>query len=235
MKTVAFQKLLDAISARAGIDPALPENAMQGSVLADYLEDALEHAWGFYEWDDITLTQERTPATHTIPLIAATTTPIGEVLRVYNADPEGNSLASELQYSVTDTSLLLDAIDHSANAPVWVKFRIPDPAFTIAIYEPSRAYAAGDIVLHGVDCYRAFAATTGNLPTSANHWKKQEIPAFLSEYAKTAVLADIALQTPGMEQRGDYFSTRAEGILQTEMDKQWLRRGRYHHYTARFQ
>jgi hypothetical protein len=233
VKTVTFQKLIDAISARAGIDPEIPENAMRGALLADYLEDALEHAWGFYEWEDITLTQQRPPATHTITLITASATPIGEVLKVYDADPSTTEYIAQYPFSTTDTTLVLD--DHSAHTPVWVKFRLPAPAFTIAPYEPTRAYAVGDTVLHSTDCYRAFAATTGNAPTSTAHWKKQEIPAFLGEYAKTAVLAEIALQSPGLEQRGEYLSTRAEGILQTEMDKQWLRRGRYHHYTARFQ
>jgi len=235
MRAVPFQKLIDAITARAGIDPALPEDSLRGALLADYLEDALEYAWGFYEWEDVTLTESRTPATHTITLITATANPIGEVLAVYDSDPaDPSSPAVELTFTTTDTTLVLDADSHTANTPVFVKFRLPAPAFTIAAYETTRAYAPGDVVLFGPDCYRAFASTTGNAPTSTAHWKKQEIPHYLGEYAKTSVLAEIALAAPGLEQRGDYLSRRAEGQLMSEMDKQWFRRGRHHHYTAKF-
>lgn len=235
MRSVSFQKLVDSIQARAGIDPSLPEDSLRAALVADYLEDALKYGWGFYEWEDVTLTEQRTPSTHTISLITASDNPIGEVLRVYDSDPDDySSTALEVSFSTTDTSLILDSGSHVTNAPVWVKFRLPTPQFTIATYESGRAYAIGDIVLFGADCYRAFAATTGNSPTNGTYWKKQEIPAFLGEYAKTAVLAEISLAVPSLEQRADYMTRRAEGILQNEMDKQWMHRGRYHHYTARF-
>jgi hypothetical protein len=59
MKTVRLQQLLDAITARAGIDPALPENAHRGALVMDYVQEATNEAWNFFDWPEIHHTQER--------------------------------------------------------------------------------------------------------------------------------------------------------------------------------
>jgi hypothetical protein len=59
LKTVRLQQLLDAVTARAGIDPTLPENAHRGALVMDYVQEAIHEAWNFFDWPEIHHTEER--------------------------------------------------------------------------------------------------------------------------------------------------------------------------------
>lgn len=58
MKTVRLQQVLDSITARAGIDPALPENAHRGALVMDYVQEALNYAWIYFDWPETNHTEE---------------------------------------------------------------------------------------------------------------------------------------------------------------------------------
>ena len=59
MKTVRLQQLLDSITARAGLDPTLPENARRGALVMDYVQEAVNYAWAFFDWPELNHTEER--------------------------------------------------------------------------------------------------------------------------------------------------------------------------------
>jgi len=236
VKTVSFQKLIDAISARVGIDPTLPENGQRAAMMADMVNDALADAWTFYPWPDVVLTQERTPTgspAKTINYIATGATTIGEVLNVYKEDPADVVRPLEYAFTTTDTTAVVSDDNYTAGEKVWVRFSIPVPALTISAYSGTTAYAAGASVYYQNECYKARSSTTGNLPTSTTHWDKQEIPNFLAEYLKHKTVAEM-LFSDGQDQRGLVQEDRAEKSLVKAMDDFWLRRGKVHTWTAAF-
>lgn len=242
MKAVTYKSVRDGILRKMGLDSSLPPLASQAAALADYVQGALDIAWDFYPWPDVTLTQERTPTgtpAHDIAFEQPSLTPIGDFLQIYDNDPEDYAQPfHSLRFSTTDTGATLDADDHTPGTPVFVRFRIPAPLFTSTAYNGTVGYNKGDLVYYELtgDCYVSIfdGFSTLPAPTSAIHWRRQEIPTFLGEYCKAHAYASTLLED-GQFDKANYMFTRAEGILQTEMDKQWLRRGRYHHYTARFQ
>ena len=59
MKTVRLQQLIDSINSRAGINPELPENAYRGAMVMDYVSEAVNYAWTFFDWPEINHTEER--------------------------------------------------------------------------------------------------------------------------------------------------------------------------------
>jgi hypothetical protein len=314
MKTVRLQQLLDSITARAGIDPDLPENARRGALVMDYVQEAVNYAWTFFDWPEINHIEERIvlgagfaeggytyesdyagtvsyigraiegstfdqavwrikrvttnaagaalnidtalnvawnnrlTATYVedsqnspsveIPyvlLYSEGRTPIGAVSAVYASNPD-TSLAASLKFSVTADRLLITDTAY-AGGNVFISFCEPVPELTIASYEAQTAYANGDLVYHNPtgDCYRATLATTGNAPTNTGYWSKQAIPFFLGDYIKTSGLASIMLEEPGMENKSNYLTARAEGQLLKAMDDAWLRKGQVRTYSARFQ
>ena len=313
MKTVRLQQLLDSITARAGIDPTLPENARRGALAMDYVQEAVNYAWEFFDWPEINHTEERivlgagfaeggytyesdyagivsyigrapegntfdqtvwrikrvttteagevlnidtalnvawdnrTTATYVedsqnspsteIPyvlLYSEGRTSIGAVSAVYASNPD-TSLAHSLKFSVTADRLLITDTAY-AGGTVYISFTQPVPEFTIASYDAQTAYAIGDLVYHNPtgDCYRAILATTGNAPTNSGYWSKQAVPFFLGDYIKTSGLASILLEEPGMENKANYLTARAEGQLLKAMDDAWLRKGQVRTYSARF-
>ena len=313
MKTVRLQQILDSITARAGIDPALPENAHRGALVMDYVQEAVNYAWAFFDWPEINHTEERivlgagfaeggytyesdysgtvsyigraiegsdfdhavwrikrvtttaagevtnidtainvswnnrltatyvedsqNSAANEIPyvlLYSEGRTPIGGVFAVYASNPD-TSLAHSLKFSVTADRLLITDTAYSGGT-VFISFTEPVPEFTIASYDAETTYALGDLVYHNPtgDCYRAILATTGNAPTSTVYWSKQAVPFFLGDYIKTSGLASILLEQPGIENKANYLTARAEGLLMKAMDDAWLRKGEVRHYSAKF-
>ena len=237
MRSVRFQQLVDFVQSRAGIDPALPENAHRAALVADYAQDAIGEAWTHFPWPEIWLTEERTPTgspATSIPFVSAETNPIGSVVKVHSANPATHA-SRELSFIESDTSVTITDADYAAGTPVWVEFTLPRPVFSLTAYNPEATYAPGDVVFYNGDCWKCIAQSTDNAPDHADFWLKQTVPAFLADYIKTKGLADLLLEIPGQENKADYLSRRAEGILLREIDEAWLRKGRVHHYTARFQ
>jgi len=314
MKTVRLQQLLDSITARAGIDPNLPENARRGALVMDYVQEAVNYAWTFFDWPEINHIEERIvlgagfaeggytyesdysgtisyigraiegstfdqavwrikrvttnaagaalnidtalnvawnnrlTATYVedsqnspsveIPyvlLYSEGRTPIGAVSAVYASNPD-TSLAYSLKFSVTADRLLITDTAYTGGN-VYISFCEPVPEFTIASFDAKTSYASGDLVYHNAtgDCYRATLATVGNAPTNSGYWSKQAIPFFLGDYIKTSGLASMMLEEPGMENKSNYLTARAEGQLLKAMDDAWLRRGEVRRYSASFQ
>jgi len=314
MKTVRLQQLLDSITARAGIDPALPENAHRGALVMDYVQEAVNYAWTFFDWPEIYHLEERVvlgaafvegaytfesdtqgttnyigraiegsafdQSVWRIKRVTTTSaglvlnvdtainvkwndrasalyvedssnnvaeefpylalynpgfTPIGIVHSVYSSNPN-TTVAKSVKFSVTaDRVIITDTAYTGGN--VWVKFAEPIPEITIGSYDSATQYALGDLVYHNStgDCYRAISTTVGNAPTNETYWVKQSFPFFLGDYIKTAALASVLLEQPGQENKSNYLTQRAEGLLLKAMDDAWLRKGEVRNYSARLQ
>lgn len=255
MKTISFQKLLDGITSRAGIDPTLPENSLRTAMIADVLDDALADAWTFYPWPDAVRTEERVPTgspAKLIYFIDNNRTTIGDVLHIFREDPEGNTAARQWEFTQSEHRAEIVDRHYVGGAPVWVQFRVPVPRLTISAWSPAQSYVAGDTVFHKGDCYMAkaplvvtqagqtvlassgqpVAQTTAPLePPNINAWDKQEIPEFLADYLKAKALSSL-LYAEAQDQRALVQEQRAENALVKAMDDFWLRRGKTHRWTA---
>ena len=132
-----------------------------------------------------------------------------------------------------DRVLLIDATSETGN--VWVQFLLPQPRFTTDEYSAGAAYSTGDVVYYNTtgDCYVARKATTGNLPSDSEYWRRYRVPSFLSDYLKFYALAET-LSEDGQTDKANFQFARAEGILQQRMDDAWLRKGEVRTWTARF-
>lgn len=237
MKAVTYKSLRDGVISRMGLDASLTPLTSQSAALAEYLQSALDSMWDFYPWPDVTLTEQRTPATHTIDAEQPGETVIGEFLEIYDNNPDDDSQPSNnLPYTSTGTAAVLSSDFHVPDAPVWVRFRVPAPVFTSAVYSAVTAYAPGDVVYHEStgDCYLCTAASTGNAPTNSSFWRRQLIPAYLGEPAKLHALAETQ-QEDGQYDKANYLFARSRGLLEDRQDDFWMKRDRYHHFTARFQ
>ena len=239
MKTVSYKSLRDGVIRRMGLDASLTPLDSQSAAIAEYLQSALEAGWDFYPWPDITLTEQRTPTGTPATTISATQpgeTVIGEFLQILSENPDDDTvIPMSYDFHATGTEAVIDTAKYSAGEPVWVRFRIPIPQFSSTEYSASTAYAPGDVVYHPAsgDCYLCTAASTGNAPTNASFWRRQQVPDYLGEYAKLYALAET-LQEDGQYDKAAYQFTRSRGILEDRQDDFWMKRDRYHHYTARF-
>jgi len=160
--------------------------------------------------------------------------PIGEIMAIWDADPTSGVYARKVRYLLNeDRVLLIDATSETGN--VWVQFLLPQPRFTTDEYSAGAAYSAGDVVYYNTtgDCYVARKATTGNLPSDSEYWRRYRIPSFLSDYLKWYALAET-LSEDGQMDKANFQFARAEGILQQRMDDAWLRKGEVRTWTARF-
>ena len=160
--------------------------------------------------------------------------PIGEIVAIWDADPTSGVYARKVRYLLNeDRVLLIDATSETGN--VWVQFLLPQPRFTTDEYSAGAAYSAGDVVYYNTtgDCYVARKATTGNLPSDSEYWRRYRIPSFLSDYLKWYALAET-LSEDGQMDKANFQFARAEGILQQRMDDAWLRKGEVRTWTARF-
>ena len=160
--------------------------------------------------------------------------PIGEIMAIWDADPTSGVYARKVRFLLNeDRVLLIDATSETGN--VWVQFLLPQPRFTTDEYSAGAAYSDGDVVYYNTtgDCYVARKATTGNLPSDSEYWRRYRIPSFLSDYLKFYALAET-LSEDGQTDKANFQFARAEGILQQRMDDAWLRKGEVRTWTARF-
>jgi hypothetical protein len=97
------------------------------TIMVDNLSSHLRDAWEFYDWPDLTRTEERTTQTGVdediyIDLAQASETEIGDVFSVYQDNPHTHAAPREISFSLD-----LDKIRLPSDCPdtVYVKFRLP--------------------------------------------------------------------------------------------------------------
>lgn len=226
MKTVSYKSVRDAVAARMGLDAAVNLLSNQKVVLAEYISSAVRLGWEWFDWPELMRVEERTPASGVISLTQSGQTEISQVSAIFWEDPRVDNREREVEFSLDDSGILItdrDWLDNGSTT-VWVRFKAAPPVFSSTEYAAGTAYVAGDVVFYGTECYVALAATTGNLPTNATYWVKQDLPYFLSEFVKVQAYAET-LSEDGQVDKANYNFTRAEGLLIVAMDNAWLRQG----------
>lgn len=130
MKTVTVSNIITNAASRAGLDgssiDSLPTTTK--TIMLDNLTMHLRDAWEFYDWPDLTRTEERTTQTGVDDDIyldlaqAAPAQEIGDVFAVYQDNPNTHAAPREIHFSLD-----LDKIRLPADCPpqVYVRFRLP--------------------------------------------------------------------------------------------------------------
>jgi hypothetical protein len=131
MKTVTVQSIITNAASRAGLDGSSIENlpVTTKTIMVDNLSSHLRDAWEFFDWPDLTRTEERTTQTGTdddiyLDLAQPGETEIGDVFAVYQDNPNTHAAPREIHFSLD-----LDKIRLPSDCPdtIYVRFRLPAP------------------------------------------------------------------------------------------------------------
>lgn len=132
MKTVTVSSIVTNAASRAGLDGSSIDNlpSVTKTIMVDNLSSHLRDAWEFYDWPDLTRTEERTTQTGPdddiyLDLAQAgspTPTVIGDVFAVYQDNPHTHAAPREIHFSLD-----LDKIRLPSDCPdtIYVRFRLP--------------------------------------------------------------------------------------------------------------
>jgi hypothetical protein len=129
MRTVTVSSIVTNAASRAGLDGSSIDNlpTTTKTIMVDNLSSHLRDAWEFYDWPDLTRTEERTVQTGVdediyIDLAQASETEIGDVFSVYQDNPHTHAAPREISFSLD-----LDKIRLPSDCPdtIYVKFRLP--------------------------------------------------------------------------------------------------------------
>lgn len=128
MKTVTLQSILLNAASRAGLDGSAIGNlsSTTQAIMLSNLDIHLRAAWEFYDWPDLTRTEERTVQTGPdddlyIDLAQPGETEMGTVFNVYQDNPNTHAAPREINFWVD-----VDKIRLPADCPdeVYVRFRL---------------------------------------------------------------------------------------------------------------
>jgi hypothetical protein len=145
MKTVTVQSIIQNAASRAGLDGSSIDNlpTTTKTIMVDNLGMHLRDAWEFFDWPDLTRTEERTTQTGVDDDIyidleqtgSPTPTAIGDVFAVYQDNPNTHAAPREIHFSLD-----LDKVRLPSDCPdtVYVKFRLPSLTSPWSSPPPSR-------------------------------------------------------------------------------------------------
>ena len=176
MKTVTVSSIITNAASRAGLDgssiDSLPTTTK--TIMVDNLGMHLRDAWEFFDWPDLTRTEERTTQTGVDEDIyidleqtgSPTPTAIGDVFAVYQDNPNTHAAPREIAFSLD-----LDKIRLPSDCPdtIYVKFRLPSPDIS-----PVLATALAQTVPQILADYTKFSLT-GDLLTEDGQLDKAQV------------------------------------------------------------
>ena len=192
MKTVTVSSIVTNAASRAGLDGSSIDNlpTTTKTIMVDNLSSHLRDAWEFYDWPDLTRTEERTIQTGVdediyIDLAQAGETEIGDVFAVYQDDTRTHAAPREIAFSLD-----LDKIRLPSDCPdtIYVRFRLV----------PTDVAAA--------------------LQTSLQTALALNIPQILADYLKFSLTGDL-LTEDGQLDKAQVMYGRAELSLVKETEK----------------
>lgn len=156
---------------------------------------------------------------------------IGEVLSATTRDPRTNQVAGSLAFTLNNQGVLFLP---DAPTTVWLKFRLPAPAFTTESWTAG-TYASGAVVYHAGECWLSLANDNTNTPgvePDVVKWELQQVPEFLRHYATEAVYADW-LQDDGQASKSSVREEEAEELLAEERNQFTRTQGQPQRYAVR--
>lgn len=181
-------------------------------VETDHYYRALQDGFAGRAVTDGAYWEEVTCLTKNLPLLSLGDTPMAEVLGVWDADPATDTGAQPLGYYLTDGDVQFEP---DCPNTVWVRFRIPPPRFTAAVWKSTTIYLPGDLVFVTPHCYMALEDALGSEQSPENdpdRWRKQELPELLERAVKRLAKAEW-LEAEGQDDKAAIVQGRAEAAL----------------------
>jgi hypothetical protein len=173
MKTATVSSIITNAASRAGLDGSSIDNlpTTTKTIMVDNLSSHLRDAWEFYDWPDLTRTEERTTQTGVdediyLDLAQAGETEIGDVFAVYQDNPHTHAAPREITFSLD-----LDKIRLPSDCPdtIYVRFRLP-PTEISAVLATALAQTVPQILAD----YLKFSLT-GDLLTEDGQLDKAQV------------------------------------------------------------
>lgn len=206
----------------------------------DFISARLREAWEQDEWPDLCRLAQFTTTTDANNVVSFTLpADAGEVLAVYNNNPQVTSRAKEFGYEVYDdgttTKIILQS---SLLTNGWYHYRIKCPQLTGDVYDPNVVYYQGSQVYFdsgsGTGSYVPVSGkphignfytcsvnntTAGQNPSNTpTAWTKIEIPYIFGNYCSWGAAANW-LVSEGMLQEAAGLDSKAGQMLSIEADK----------------
>ena len=210
MKTVTVQSIVTNAASRAGLDGSSIDNlpTTTKTIMVDNLASHLRDAWEFYDWPDLTRTEERTTQTGTdediyLDLAQAGETEIGDVFAVYQDNPNTHAAPREIAFSLD-----LDKIRLPSDCPdtIYVRFRLTPGA------EPRDP--------NGLVVSPVLATALA-----------QTVPQILADYLKFSLTGDLQTED-GQLDKAQVMYGRAELSLVKETEKLTFQQRQVRRWTA---
>jgi len=210
MKTATVQSIITNAASRAGLDGSSIDNlpTTTKTIMADNLASHLRDAWEFYDWPDLTRTEQRTVQTGAaediyLDLAQAGETEIGDVFAVYQDNPNTHAAPREIAFSLD-----LDKIRLPSDCPssIYVRFRLTPGA------EPRDP--------NGLVVSPVLATALA-----------QTVPQILADYLKFSLTGDI-LTEDGQLDKAQVMYGRAELSLVKETEKLTFQQKQVRRWTA---
>ena len=210
MKTVTVSSIVTNAASRAGLDGSSIDNlpTTTKTIMVDNLASHLRDAWEFYDWPDLTRTEERTTQTGTdediyLDLAQAGETEIGDVFAVYQDDIRLHAAPREIAFSLD-----LDKIRLPSDCPdtIYVRFRLTPGA------EPRDP--------NGLVVSPVLATALA-----------QTVPQLLADYLKFSLTGDL-LTEDGQLDKAQVMYGRAELSLVKETEKFTFQQKQVRRWTA---
>jgi hypothetical protein len=173
MKTVTVQSIIQNAASRAGLDGSSIDNlpVTTKTIMVDNLSSHLRDAWEFYDWPDLTRTEERTVQTGVdediyLDLAQPGETEIGDVFAVFQDSPNTHAAPREIHFSLD-----LDKIRLPSDCPdtIYVRFRLPAPDISTVL-----ATALAQTVPQILADYLKFSLS-GDLQTEDGQLEKAQV------------------------------------------------------------
>lgn len=213
MRNEKYSRFLSRMKALCGVENLLTVEETQ---FLEYFQRNIRYAWELYEWPEVCPIKEFTPdADGVVAYDGNGVQDIGEVLAAWDGDPDSQTGAREIGYTLTtDGVKFIPQTDSS----VWIHFRSRIPDYYGDAYDNATAYDPEDQAYYGGRFYKCLVASTGNLPTDASYWEELEIPYSLFEFVVQASFAD-SLMAEGFSEKAGQERGRAEGLIVNEIEK----------------
>jgi hypothetical protein len=210
MKTVTVSSIVTNAASRAGLDGSSIDNlpTTTKTIMVDNLGSHLRDAWEFYDWPDLTRTEQRTVQTGAaediyLDLAQAGQTEIGDVFAVYQDDTRTHAAPREITFSLD-----LDKIRLPSDCPdtIYVRFRLTPGA------EPRDP--------NGLVVSPVLATALA-----------QTVPQILADYCKFSLTGDL-LTEDGQLDKAQVMYGRAELSLVKETEKFTFQQKQVRRWTA---
>lgn len=253
MQTRRYVDLQNAVIRLKELDPNTAElSAAQLEVVAEHITQAMQEAWEFEAWPELTVVERRDVVEEelldddgavedTLRYVqrrASGYWPIGTCYSISARNPKASQNPGRLSFSVVMEGY---AVGELAGTQVWVEYKLEPSRFTAVPWKANESYSAGDLRFWSAtgevyECLADVEGGSGVTPGNLEYWDVCPVPRLFFDYVRLQAGA-MWLDEDGMEEKaGKRFGQAArelDRIAEVQLDHQeQYRRARVDGYGA---